>query len=52
MLLKPDREKHLEDLKTLLSLPKLGEWGMDALNDTLKQLIPELQNCKQSTIVE
>jgi hypothetical protein len=38
-----DRPKALKDLRELLTYPHLGAWGMQALNDTLDQLIPDLR---------
>jgi hypothetical protein len=36
------RAAQIADLRHLLTFPKLGEWGMETLIDTLNQLIPEL----------
>jgi hypothetical protein len=36
----PRHEQALADLRYLLSFPRLGEWGMDTLKDTLSILLP------------
>lgn len=35
------KDRALDDLRYLLTFPRLGEWGMEALKDTLTQIIPE-----------
>ena len=37
-----NRVKHLADLKLLLETPNLGDWGRDALIDTLSFLLPDM----------
>lgn len=36
----PHRALALADLRYLLSFPRLGAWGMEALKDTLAVLLP------------
>lgn len=42
-LIDPKREVAIADLNHLLSFPRLGAWGMEALIDTLRVLVPEAQ---------